>query len=65
MNVGIRSTASLGAVASPPNPLHTEGRDVMPTEELLRLLNERLQLGGRNELNDDLPPEYEHEGRTM
>ncbi|PBK60892.1 hypothetical protein ARMSODRAFT_1090065 [Armillaria solidipes] len=65
MDVRIGSTASPGAVASLPNPLHTEGRDVMPTEELLRLLNERLQLGGRNDLNDDLPPEIDHEERTM
>lgn len=61
MDVRIESTASLGVGASPPNPLYTERRDDMPMDELLRLLSERLQPGGRN---DDLPPDY-HEGRAM
>ncbi len=57
------STTPHGAAAGPLNPLHTERREDMPTEELLRLLNERLQPGRWNDLGDELPPEY-HEGRT-
>lgn len=54
MDVRTESTTSLRtAGASPPHPLHTERREDMPTEELLRLLNERLQSGQRNESDDD------------
>ncbi|KAK0433864.1 hypothetical protein EV421DRAFT_2039941 [Armillaria borealis] len=63
MDVQIESTTPLEAVVSPPNLLHTERREDMPTEELLRLLNQRLLLGRWNGLDDELPPEYS-EGRT-
>ncbi|KAK0216393.1 hypothetical protein IW262DRAFT_1510957 [Armillaria fumosa] len=64
IDMGTDSTASLGpAGASPPHALHTERREDMPTEELLRLFNERLQSGQWNGSDDELPPEY-HEGRT-
>ncbi|PBK86059.1 hypothetical protein ARMGADRAFT_542026 [Armillaria gallica] len=62
VDVQIESTIPVAAV-SPPNPLHTERRDDMPTEQLLRLLNQRLQPGRWTDLDDELPPEY-HEGRT-
>ncbi|KAK0237323.1 hypothetical protein EDD85DRAFT_953322 [Armillaria nabsnona] len=63
MDIQVESTTPLGAAASPPNLLHTEGREDMPTEELLKLLNQRLLLGRWNYLVDELPPEYD-EGRT-
>ncbi|KAK0237327.1 hypothetical protein EDD85DRAFT_1008472 [Armillaria nabsnona] len=63
LDVRIASTTPHGAAAGPLNPLHTERREDMPTEELLRLLNERLQPGRWNDSGDELPPEY-HEGRT-
>ncbi|KAK0443431.1 uncharacterized protein EV420DRAFT_1484956 [Desarmillaria tabescens] len=53
----------LTSTLTPPNPPRTESRENMPTEELLRLLNERLQPGRWNVSDDELPPEY-HEGRT-
>ncbi|PBK86126.1 hypothetical protein ARMGADRAFT_1128195 [Armillaria gallica] len=53
----VGSTTPHGAAASSPNPLD------MPTEELLRLLNDRLRPCQWNDLPDELPPEY-HEGRT-
>ncbi|KAK0229437.1 hypothetical protein EDD85DRAFT_939750 [Armillaria nabsnona] len=53
----VGSMTSHGGAASPPNPLD------MPTEELLRLLNDRLRPCQWNGLPDELPPEY-HEGRT-
>ncbi|KAK0443426.1 uncharacterized protein EV420DRAFT_1484952 [Desarmillaria tabescens] len=59
MDVRIESTTP----PHPPNPLHTESRENMPTEELVRLLNERLQPGRWNVSEDELPPEY-HEGWT-
>ncbi|SJL17365.1 uncharacterized protein ARMOST_20915 [Armillaria ostoyae] len=63
MDVQIESTTPLGAATSPPNLLHTERREDMPTEELLKLLNQRLLLGRWNDLDDELPPEYD-EGRS-
>ncbi|PBK61086.1 hypothetical protein ARMSODRAFT_1025986 [Armillaria solidipes] len=63
MDVLTESATPLEAVVSPPNLLHTERREDMPTEELLRLLNQRLLLGRLNDLDDELPPEYS-EGRT-
>ncbi|KAK0487908.1 hypothetical protein IW261DRAFT_1450877 [Armillaria novae-zelandiae] len=50
--------------ASPPNPLHTERTEGMPTHDLLRLLSERLQSGRWNVVDDELPPQY-HEEQTM
>ncbi len=63
MDVQIESAAPLEAVISPPILFHIERREDMPTEELLRLLNQRLLLGRWNGLDDELPPEYS-EGRT-
>ncbi len=63
IDVQIESTTPPEAAASPPNLLHTERREDMPTEELLRLLNERLLLGRWDEPDDEPPPEYD-EGRT-
>ncbi len=63
MDVQIDSTIPPEAAASRPNLLHTERREDMPTEELLRLLNERLLLGRWNDPDDKPPPEYD-EGRT-
>ncbi|KAK0433848.1 hypothetical protein EV421DRAFT_1993812 [Armillaria borealis] len=64
VDVQTTSTIPQGAAAGTPNLLHTERREDMPMEELLRLLNERLQPGRWNDSGDELPPEY-HEGRTM
>ncbi|PBK61062.1 hypothetical protein ARMSODRAFT_1025971 [Armillaria solidipes] len=63
MDVQTESATPLEAVVSPPNLLHTERREDMPMEELLRLLNQQLLLGRWNGLDDELPPEYS-EGRT-
>ncbi|KAK0482996.1 hypothetical protein EDD18DRAFT_1432794 [Armillaria luteobubalina] len=57
------ATTQDGAAAGPLNPLHAERREDMPTEELLRLLHERLQTGRWNDLGDEPPPEY-RESRT-
>ncbi|PBK86047.1 hypothetical protein ARMGADRAFT_1169272 [Armillaria gallica] len=62
-DVQIESTTPLEATESPPNLLHSERREDMPTEELLKLLDQRLVLGRWNDLVDELPPEYD-EGRT-
>ncbi len=58
MDVRTESTTPLEAAVSPPILLHTERREDMPTEELLRLLNQRLLLGRWNGLDDELPPKY-------
>ncbi|KAK0187579.1 hypothetical protein F5146DRAFT_1141005 [Armillaria mellea] len=63
MDVHNESTPPFRAPASPPNLLHSE-REGMPTQDLLRLLSERLQSSRWNDINDELPPEY-HEGQTM
>ncbi len=63
IDVQIESTTPPEAAASPPNLLRSERREDMPTEELLRLLNERLLLGRWNGPDDEPPPEYV-EGRT-
>ncbi len=65
MDVQIEATTPLGAVVcyENRNPLHAERGEDMPTEELLRLLNQRLLQGRWNDLDDELPPEYD-EGRT-
>ncbi|KAK0433872.1 hypothetical protein EV421DRAFT_1909779 [Armillaria borealis] len=63
MDVQTESTTPQGGAASPLYPLHTERREYIPTEELLRLLHERLQPSRWNDLDGELPPEY-HEGRT-
>ncbi|PBK86042.1 hypothetical protein ARMGADRAFT_1169270 [Armillaria gallica] len=63
MDVQIESTTPLEATESPPNLLHTERREDMPTEELLKLLNQRLLLGRWNDPDDEPPPEYD-DGRT-
>ncbi|PBK84200.1 hypothetical protein ARMGADRAFT_974338 [Armillaria gallica] len=64
MDVHNGSTTPLRAPASPPNPLHTERGERMSTQDLLRLLSERLQSGRWKDMDDELPPEY-HEGQTM
>ncbi|SJL17343.1 uncharacterized protein ARMOST_20893 [Armillaria ostoyae] len=63
MDVQTESTTPQGAAASPLYALHTERREDIPTEELLRLLHERLHPSRWNDLDDELPPEY-HEGWT-
>ncbi|KAK0229435.1 hypothetical protein EDD85DRAFT_1026459 [Armillaria nabsnona] len=65
MDVQIEATTPLGAVVcyENRNPLHAERGDDIPTEELMRLLNQRLLQGRWNDLDDELPPEYD-EGRT-
>ncbi|KAK0221376.1 hypothetical protein IW262DRAFT_1373299 [Armillaria fumosa] len=63
-DVHYESTTLLRAPASLPNALHAERTEGMPTHDLLRLLDERLQSGRWNVVDDELPPEY-HEGQTM
>ncbi|KAK0189334.1 hypothetical protein F5146DRAFT_1138720 [Armillaria mellea] len=64
MDVQSESATPERANASPLYPPHTERREDIPTEELLRLLHERLQPNRWNDLDDELPPEY-HEEETM
>ncbi|KAK0482988.1 hypothetical protein EDD18DRAFT_1112370 [Armillaria luteobubalina] len=64
MDVQTESATPERATASPLYPLHTEGRDDIPMEELLRLLHERLQPNRQNDLDDELPPEYHEEEQT-
>lgn len=46
------------AAAAAPGPSNEEPQRVnLPTEELVRLLNERLQAGGHWD-EDEMPPEY-------
>ncbi len=63
MNVQTEPTTPQGAAARSLYLLHTERRDEIPTEELLRLLRERLHPSRWDDLDDELPPEY-YEGRT-
>ncbi|KAK0216400.1 hypothetical protein IW262DRAFT_1400023 [Armillaria fumosa] len=64
MDVQTESATPERATASPLYPLRNERRDDIPTEELLRLLNERLQPNRWNDLDDELPPEYHEEQNT-
>ncbi|KAK0482982.1 hypothetical protein EDD18DRAFT_1432721 [Armillaria luteobubalina] len=61
MDVQTESVTPERATASSLYPLHTERRDDIPTEELLRLLHGRLQPNRWNDLDDELPPEYDEE----
>ncbi|KAK0229428.1 hypothetical protein EDD85DRAFT_957170 [Armillaria nabsnona] len=61
MDVQTELTIPQVAAACSLYPLHTERRDDIPTEELLRLLHERLHPSRWNDLDYELPPEY-HEG---
>ncbi|KAK0504473.1 hypothetical protein EDD18DRAFT_1133938 [Armillaria luteobubalina] len=58
------STTSLRVPAIPPNAQHSDGVEGIPTDDLLRLLNERLQSGRWNGVHDEVPPAYP-EGQTM
>ncbi|PBK61067.1 hypothetical protein ARMSODRAFT_944313 [Armillaria solidipes] len=53
------------AAISPPNPIDNQRREELPTEELLRMLNQRRLLPGRWDGQDEEPPPEYHEGRTM
>ncbi|KAK0216387.1 hypothetical protein IW262DRAFT_214172 [Armillaria fumosa] len=62
MDMRTAAATQHGAATGPLNPLQAERREDMPTEELLRLLHERLQPGRWNDSGDEPPPEYQ-EGR--
>ncbi|KAK0468894.1 hypothetical protein IW261DRAFT_1676897 [Armillaria novae-zelandiae] len=64
MDVQTGSATPEGATASPLYPSYAERRDAISTEELLRLLHERLQPNRWNDFNGELPPEYQEEQTT-
>lgn len=65
MNAQIESTAPLVDATNPPNLLPTERReDSLQTNELMRLLHERLLRGRLNDQDDEMPPEYSEGGTT-
>ncbi len=55
----------LEAAISPPNLIDNQRREELPTEELLRMLNQRRLLPGRWDGQDEEPPPEYHEGRAM
>ncbi|KAK0471202.1 hypothetical protein IW261DRAFT_1671194 [Armillaria novae-zelandiae] len=64
VDVQTESATPEGATASPLHPPYAERRDDISTEELLRLLHERLQPNRWNDFNGELPPEYQEEQTT-
>ncbi|KAK0216401.1 hypothetical protein IW262DRAFT_1464960 [Armillaria fumosa] len=50
---------------SPPNLINNQRREELPTEELLRMLNQQRQLPCRWDGEDEEPPPEYHEGRSV